>query len=375
VEKILGARHESDRYDQYYREILVPHTALADSTLFAILADSIAALWGEDTAHFVSHGSYILTGDMVELIESRLHHDLDSVLVRTDGAGLTLGEVLEMLRYADFRSKEREGLQFRMNLNGEVRDLVGQAFLTREGRNEGLQYAPSVQKDLEIWSDYWGARDMYYRVRDSVTVSDEEIFRHLVKYKDIFGRYYDVKVREVLCDSLGLVGVVLDEIGRGAAFSAVASKYSRRAEWASNGGASGWFRVDSHPAIGFEAMNADTGKIIGPVRVEQGWSVFQVLGKRHTNESKVDFTVLKQNVRVRLLNEKRKLAVDRCIANLVRSRQVVIDARQLGKITVTHVPMFTRRLIGFGGRMAASPMLMKAWDWVKQTAPPETVVP
>jgi hypothetical protein len=280
-----------------------------------------------------------------------------------------------MMRYADFRSKERDGLQFRKNLNGELRDLVGQALLSREGRKESLQYASSVQKDLEIWSDYWGARQMYYLVRDSVTVSDGEILRHLEKYKDIFGRYYEVNLREVLCDSLSQMGMVLDDIDRGKTFSEVASKYSRRSEWARSGGASGWFRVDLHPAIGFEAMNADTGIIVGPLKLEEGWSLFQVVGKRRTNEGKVDFAVLKRNIRARLLFENRKLAVDRYIANLVRSWQVVIDDGKLKKITLTEIPMFTRRLIGFGGRMAAFPMLMKAWDWVSQPAPPGAVVP
>jgi parvulin-like peptidyl-prolyl isomerase len=375
VEKIIRARHESDRYERYYKQVLAPHTAQADSALFSVLADSIESLWAEDTAHFLSHGSYMLTGDLVELIASRLHRRLDSVLVRLDSGNLTLGETLEMFRYADFRSKEREGLQFRKNLSAEVRDLAAQALLTREGRNEGLQYSPSVRKSLEVWTDFWAAREMYYRVRDSVTVSDGEILRHLVKYKAVFGRYYEVSLREVLCDSLSQVDAALDEIGRGEQFSAVAARRSRRAEWGASGGASGWFRVDRYPDIGFEAMNADTGKITGPVKLPEGWSIFQVIGKRRTEEGKAGFDLLKQNVRARLLGEKRKLALDRYIANLVRSRRVAIDAANLKKINVTHVPMFTRRLIGFGGRMAAYPMLIKAWDWVSQPVPPETVVP
>lgn len=372
VEKILAARRESVRYEQYYRQVLGSRSALADSVIFNLLADSIAALWSEDTAHFIDRGSYILTGDLVELIASRLGTRLDSVFVKIDTGDLTLGEVLEMMRYADFRSKEREGLQFRKNLNGEVRDIVGQALLSREGRNQALQYAPSVRKDLALWSDYWGARAMYYRIRDSVRVSDAEILAHLAEHGDIFGRYYEVSLREVLCDSLPRMGAVIDEIGRGGSIQGAASKYTQRPEWARSGGASGWFRVDAHPELGFDAMDADTGKIVGPLKLREGWSLFQVLGKRLA-ERGVPFDVLKTNVRQRLLQERRKQAVDRCVAELVRSRHVVIDAAKLRKLTVTNVPMFTRRLIGFGGRMAAFPMLMKAWDWANRS--PETIVP
>jgi parvulin-like peptidyl-prolyl isomerase len=375
VEKILRARHESERYEEYYREVLAPHNALADSSIFNLLADSIAALWGEDTSHFLSHGSYLLTGDLVDLIGSRLRGHLDSVFVNLDEGSLTLGEILEVMRYADFRSKEREGVQFRKNLNGQVRDLVAQELLSREGRKESLQYAPSVRKDLDLWSGYWAAREMYYRIRDSVTVTDDDILRHLRKYKVIFGPAYEVNVREVLCDSLSGVEAVLNELGRGVPFSSVASARSRRTEWASGGGVSGWFRVDLHPALGFEAMNTDTGKTTGPLRLDEGWSVFQVIGKRRTGESKVDFDVLKRNVRGRLLLERRKQATDRAIADLARREHVVIDAAKLRKVTLTQIPMFTRRLIGFGGRMAAFPQLMKAWDWVNLPVPAETVVP
>jgi len=375
VEKILRARHEGHRYEEYYREVLAPHNALADSAVFSLLSDAIEALWAEDTVHFADHGSYLLTGDLVELIASRLRTKLDSVFVKLDGGDLTLGEILEMMRYADFRSKEREGLQFRKNLNGEVRDLVGQEILSREGRKKSLQYAPAVKKGLGEWTAYWAARDMYYSVRDSVSVTERDVLGYLVKNSATLGRWYEVNLREILSDSLSGVEASLDELGRGVPFPAVAEKRSRRAEWGARGGASGWFRVDAHPVIGFEALDADTGKIVGPLRLDEGWSLFQLTGRRKTAEARADFAVLKRNVYARLIAERRKQAVDRAIADLVRRYHVAIDGAKLRNITITHVPMFTRRLIGFGGRMAAFPQLMKAWDWVNQQAPVETVVP
>jgi parvulin-like peptidyl-prolyl isomerase len=367
VEKILQARHEGERYEQYYRETLFSRNALADSMLFTLLADSIVALWKEDTSHFQSHGAYILTGDMVDLLITRLRSSLDSVFVRIDDGNLTLGQVLEMFRYLDFRSKALEGLPFKLELNEAVKGVVARELLVREGRKQGLQYLAPVQEDLRLWDDFWAARQLYYAVRDSVTVTDDDVVRHLLKNKEFFGGWYEVNVREVLTDSLREMSSILDQLEGGRSLADLAREFSRRAEWAPNGGESKYFRVIRHPELGFEALMADRGELTGPVKLPEGYSLFIVLGKRRTKEATVGFDTLRQNIRVRLLGEKRKQTVDRFIANLVREQKVSIDEEKLRNVRIDQVPMFTRRFIGFGGRMAAAPLLMKQWDWVKET--------
>jgi parvulin-like peptidyl-prolyl isomerase len=208
-----------------------------------------------------------------------------------------------------------------------------------------------------------------------VTVTDEDILQHLLKNKEIFGRYYEVNVREVLTDSLQDVGVLLENLQRGQSLAELASQFSRRPEWAKNGGESGYFQVLQHPEIGFQAMNVDTGRLVGPLRLPEGYSLFKMLGKRLTDEALVSFDALKQNIRTRLLTEKRKQAVDRFIANLAREQNVNVDYDKVKSIKITQIPMFTRRLIGFGGRMAAVPLLMQRWDWIKEYLQPSTVLP
>jgi parvulin-like peptidyl-prolyl isomerase len=375
VERILQERTEAERGEQYYYEILKSRQAKADERIFNLLADSIVGLWKEDTAHFYWHGAYILTSDMVDLILDRLQPYLDSILVRIDDGDLTLGEVLEMFRYKDFRSRALEGEKFKLELNEAVKNVVAQELLTREGRRQGLQYSSAVQNDVQLWTDYWAAGALYYRVRDSVTVTDEDIVQFLLKHKETFGRYYEVNVREVLTDSLQGVEMILEELQRGRALAALASQHSRRGEWAKNGGESGYFKVLQHPEIGFQAMNVDTGRLVGPLRLPEGYSIFKVLGKRRTQESVVSFDTLKQNVLTRLLTEKRKRTVHQYMATLAREQNVSVDYDRLKRVRITQIPMFTRRLIGFGGRMAAFPLLMQRWDWIKEYLQPSGVLP
>lgn len=375
VEQVLQARHENERGEQYLRETLKSKHAKADGHFFNLLADSIVGIWKEDTARYYTKGAYTLTSDMVDLILDRLQPFLDSTLIAIDNGDLTLGEVLEMFRYKDFRSKALQGKEFRLEFNEALKSVAAQEILMRKGRNQGLQYSPAVQNDVQVWADYWAAGALYYRVRDSVAVSEEEILQHLVKHKEIFGRYYEVDVREVLSDSLQGVGIILEKLQSGQGLAELASRYSRRAEWAKSGGRSGYFQVLRHPEIGFEAMNADTGRLIGPVRIPEGYSLFEVLGKRRTRQAVVGFDTLKQNVYMHLLAEKRKQSVDRYIANLAREQHVTVDFDKLKRVQVSRVPMFTRRFLGFGGSMTAVPMLMQRWNWIGEYEQPPAIVP
>ncbi len=375
VERILKARHEGERAEEYYYQTLQSKRALADSNVFNLLADSIEALWKEDSLHFRSHGAYILTSDMVDLLIGRLQPSLDTILVKIDDGDLTLGDVLEMFRYEDFRSQALEGEQFRLTLNETMKNLVARELLEREGRRQGLEQSPAVKNDLRLWTDYWAARSLFYRVRDSVAVNDEDVLRFLVRNKELFGRMYEVNVREVLCPTIQDADRTLDRLQRGESLAELARRYSTRTGWAEHGGESGFFVLIEHPELGFEAMNADTGTLVGPLRIPEGYSIFQVLGKKQTKDAVVGFDRLKNNVSSRLLAEKRKQTIDQYIARLAREQHVAVDYQALRRITISTVPMFTRRLVGFGGRMTAVPLLMKQWDWINDYLKPETVLP
>lgn len=375
VEQILQGRHEQELVSSYSFEILKSRRANANSLVFHALADSISSLWKEDTSHFKSHGRFLLGSDLIDLMMVRMRPLLGSKLISIEDGDLSLEQVLEMFRYVDFTSAACEGDPFELDLNDAIRDLVAKELLVREGRRQGLQKTRAVRNDLQVWSDYWAARSLYYRVRDSISVSEEDIIHHLVKNKEVFGRSYQVNVREVLVASLSDVAGVFDEMNHGRSLESLAKQKSLRSEWKSNGGESGFFDVAEHPEIGFRALMADASMLVGPVTIPEGVSMFKVLGARSTKSARTSFDTLKMNVHRRLLTEKRKEVMNRFVAEQAGQQHVVIDQDKLKRIPYTQIPMFSRRLIGFGGRMAASPLLMQMWDWIKQFQQPPSILP
>jgi parvulin-like peptidyl-prolyl isomerase len=280
-----------------------------------------------------------------------------------------------MFRYEYFVSSDLEGVRFKSQLNEEIKRLVSCEILAREGRKQYLQNSEAVQRDLRPWTDFWAARALFYQMRDSVSVSDDDVLQHLIQYKKIFGPKYEVNVREILCPSPENMSQAMDELQRGSPFSDVAQQFSIRSDWAKNGGESGYFLVSQHPDIGFHALYADTGKLIGPLHLTDGYSIFKIIGKRRTKGASTDFDTLRQNIKTKLLIEKRKQTIDRFIANLARRQQVTINYSALKNVKITAIPMFTRRRIGFGGTMSAEPMLLQQWDWIKEFQKPINILP
>lgn len=365
VTKILQDRNESRTVEEYWYKILREKNAVADPGTFSILADSLSGLWKANPARYRQKEFYLLTSDLVDILLDRLQARLGDVLVRVSDGDLTLGEVLEMFRYEDYGSRAMEGDSFRIDLNEEIKSLVARELLAREGRRLGLQNAPNVREDLRMWEEYWAAGRVVSSIKDSIALEDDDVLRHLIKNREALGNY-EVNLRELLLDGIGDAAAAMQELSGGESLASLAARKTKRAEWKARGGESGYFRVADRPELGFRALAADSGKLIGPEKLPEGYSIFTCLGKRRLPAATVGFDTLQAYVRARLLAEKRSAALRKTIASLARGEKVVINSERLQRVTVTTIPMFTRRNIGFGGRMNPVPLLMRQWDWIQE---------
>lgn len=371
VTRIIRERKEEVLASQFYYDMLKLKRAYADQRMFMIFADSLSAFLKQDTARFRRRDAFILTSDMTEVLMHRLAPFVDSVLVHFDSGGLTLGQALEMLRYEDYLSREYEGQTFLLDLNEEIKSLAARELLAQEGRRRGLAGKPAVREDLAQWTTYLHAGALYRRVRDSVQVTDDEIVDHLIKNKEFFGEHYEVNVREILSLTESDMKRVLQLLKEGRPIQELAPGNSVRPVWAARGGESGFFPVIDHPEIGFRALLEDSGKLVGPLHLREGFSVFIVLAKRATEKAIAPLDSLRHNMQERLLAEKRKAALDKTIASLARDKQVAVNYERLKNVKVTLIQTFTRRHLGFGGRMTAVPLFMQQWDWIKEYEPAE----
>jgi parvulin-like peptidyl-prolyl isomerase len=376
VRSTLQQQKERERTILYQASILSHRKAEANPDLFERLASSALRILRGDSTGYRMQGGYTIVL-IIDSLESILQPLLDKPFISMEDGSMTVWEVLEEYRFFRFYFPSLQDEDFRMRLNGSIRQTVAMEYLAREGYRQNLQNSEEVRHDVATWVDYWRAKEHERQLRGTLSqVTDDDVMNYLIQNGGILGSPYEVNVREVLTDSLQTAVRLFEQIVNGADMAEIARKYSKRKAWADRGGESLWFRVSGFPDIGFRALAADSGQLIGPVQLKNGYSLFRVLGKRQAHaDSMITFDSLAALVHERVKSEKMHKLIDTQIASYARSYGVKMHYDRLHKIEITKQNMFTSRLIGFGGVMVAVPTLVPRWDWIKQVGDLKDLLP
>ena len=364
VKKIIRRRKEVQEGDRYSADLLAPQRAQANPEMFELFARTIFDLFKSDSLTYRNNTGYRLDF-VVDAAEDRLKPYLRRTLVEMDGGGMAIEDVLEAYRTFDFLLPGLDKDDVWKRLNASIREVVAREYIAREGYRQKLNRDPEVERDVGTWANFWLSGLLKDRILKDVSVSDSEIVEYLVGRADVLGHAYEVNVREILVDSLSGAISVLEKISAGENMSTLARRISKRKAWAERGGESGFFPVSEHPVIGFRALEADTGGIIGPLRTPEGYSLFTVLGRRKIPGGNVPaFDSLKAQIGQGLLTGKEQEQLNQYVASSARRYRVKLFYNHLKNIDIAPTNMVTKRFLGFGGTMIAVPALPPLWDWV-----------
>jgi hypothetical protein len=291
---------------------------------------------------------------------------LETVLVRFDNGGLTIGEAIETLRYQSFLFRSLRRNDFLVEVSEMLKKIVEGELLAREAMKKHLQNTAEVRHDLGIWSDYWSAIALAKMISDTIKVTDDEIAASMVKKNPALGNSNYVDIREIFSDSLRKLLQLAIRIRHGESLAELAGTLTERKEWRVRQGQSGFFPIVEHPTIGVAAVKADTGILVGPLRTEHGYSLFKVLGKRLRRGLDQTLDSLAIVSRDELIAQKQDEAIERYVATLADRFPVMIKHENLSKLQIQPFPMVTKRLIGFGGAIPAAPPLAPLTEWAKK---------
>jgi hypothetical protein len=367
VVNLLKARKEKERLNAFSGSVLAQKHAEARGEIFDMFADSARSLILQDSVRYQHKGGYFLSGVLLDSLRRRLAAHLDDVFVEIAEGNITLDQILASLGNDELAFSSLDEADFRSRLNGAVRRLVEEEFMTREGLRRNLGQAPNVRRDMGVWDRYWLARVLEKELRDSMRVSEDEVMDYLVRHAGQTSGTWEVNIREVLSDSLVTALRTLERILHGEPMQDVAMQFSRRLPWAERGGESDYFRIRDHPTLGFAALSAQPGSLVGPLRVPEGYSVFTLLGIRRDPRDSLTLSIdsLRTVVKQVLTSEKSQAEFNRVIVRLARNLPITIRYGRLSNVKIIPSNMVTRRYLGFGGVMNATPILMPQWEWVK----------
>ncbi len=367
VEEMIRHKKEAPIGRRYIASVLVSQKATVDSVLFESVAGALHAIIARDSIQHKKNGVYVTSMADIDELLTVLKDDLHKPFVAMKDKPLALGEGIEGLRNLRLGFLSLAVQKFKGTFNGHVRFLVETELLAREGYRQNLQYSESVKHDVDTWANYWAARYLMWDVDDTVNVSDAEMLSALDGAAVEMGRGYEVNIQEVLCDNLATASRVLTEYSHGTPLGQLARTYSQRSEWKGRGGVSEYMTLRVHPELTHRTFLADTGAIVGPVQVANGYSLFKVLEKRTTNVKEypaVDSVIAA--IKSNLTALKRRRAMNGYVAGLAKHYTIDINYDKLSAIKIQPANMFTRRNIGFGGVVTATPILYPNWEWVKE---------
>jgi hypothetical protein len=364
VEKVVRRRKEVIRAQEFYYGILAEKRAQADSAGFEMFAAAAEDVWKSDTTAFRKEGLFMVSSGFVNVLLRKLDGTLDRPFIAFEDRTISLGDIIELLRYEEFGIPSLDPGPLRIQLNERIKAMVANDVLALEARKRGLDQTDAFIRERRVWNDYWKSRRLYDVILDSIEISEDELVSYLMDNDEVFGTRFEVNVREVLTRKDGDMKQVLQELAAGRSLESVARERSEREEWKERGGESGFFVLRDHREIGYRALLADSAQLVGPIDLPEGRSLFTPIAKRGTDGRMFDARTFKDGLQKRLLGEKQRKTMSAFVQDLARQEEVAINAEALSRVRMTSVNMFTRRYIGFGGIMTAVPMLSSQWDWL-----------
>jgi hypothetical protein len=350
-------------------QFLVTHLAGkradVDSTAFMMLADTLRAYMVAVHDAPAAGGGIVVPSEAPELLLAALAPALDRPLAQLPDGPLTLGDALEDMRFYLFVVHSLRPGRFAAELSGQLKLLVEGEIMGREALRRHMDARPDVQHDLQKWSDAWRSYALLATVAASGPASDDEAFRVFARNDPPRARgACEVDVEEILCATAAEAGDVRTALLAGAPFDSLARRHSRRAEWAGNGGRSGFFPVSLHPELGYAALLSPADTLYGPGRLPEGFSIYRVRGKRLVADS-VQVREVFENARAVATGEHRIDTAARYVAALARQARIRFSTASLARVDILPANMVVRRTLGFGGGMTAAPSLPPMWQWAK----------
>ncbi|MHB9012845.1 MAG: peptidylprolyl isomerase [Ignavibacteriaceae bacterium] len=368
VKKTVEAIKERKLYQEYFYNFFKDKKVEANAILLRSLAEKLSAIFSKRKFELrISHKDPVFM-DVTDVQKLEQEFGPDSLAmpcIEFKTNPMTLDTFIRKLIFQGFSSYKTDYRSIGELINTVTRSMIEHALFAREGFKEKLNLLPSVQRDLKMWRENYLTQLLQNKFIDSSKISDSTVYDYYKKFNK--NEYYpeEVNIVEVFNKDPDIIDEVLKEARDGVNMHNLAMKYTQR-EWTKKqNGEFGFFPITKFGKIGEIASTMKVGDIYGPLKLNDGYSVFELIGKR---PSKVDtalpFEKSKEELSHYLAMKKEHKAITDYTVYLAKKFGVSIDMPLLESIKVTEVNAFGYRLLGFGGRIPAVPLMAPNVDWV-----------
>ncbi len=313
--------------------------------------------------------------DFDEMIAA-LRDDLDTPLISYGKHRWTVGEMLRQLRLFGVWFQDTPDIPVLTQLRNIIEDVVVDEVLSTKGLERKYQELPEIRREIEIWRRHFAAELLKRDVIGEIDIDEDELYEYYEENRDRYVRPLEVNIREILVDTRAEANNLLVQLDAGREFEELARLHSRRRWAAEQGGEFGYFPSTLYGEIGKTAARLEPGERFGPLRVPEGYSIFELIDKREPEEDlKQSFEEVKESIASIMMRDKSDRIISQIIAGLADEYPVRIDYEALDATGVTQIQMFAFRYFGFGGRYPAVPMLDRQTGWIFEGIKDQLIIP
>ena len=309
---------------------------------------------------------YLSSDDLYDIEADLGSEKLNAVFIKLDGEPETIDDFLQELAIEKFYADSLDIDHIRGRLNYYVRKFIEHELFAREGYKRGLQNSSEVKRDTDMWKSYYLSEALRKVMIDSIEVTEGELKDYTTSANLDSELNVEVKIIELLTDDLDIVKLILDKLENGAEFQELAVKYTIREEAKNNNGELGYFNINEFGEIGVKAAQMQIGEMYGPIKVSEGYSLFELVDRKEIMKLPADnYEIEQEQIKIELKNKKYYDMMINKTVELANKYNIKIDEQVLSSTEVLNTTTVIYRIFGFGGKLLAVPMTFPNYNWFK----------
>jgi parvulin-like peptidyl-prolyl isomerase len=371
VTRTVEARAEYKRFNDFFYNFFKEYKITTDGEVIEGLVKSFVLKFKTKYTYEESEfqkpetNKYYLIGFEIISVLNFLKSDLkEKEFIKLPHKEIKLKYFLNQLSQEGLVVKDTSEQSIRATLSSYVRKFIEDELLAIEGKRKGLNKSYEVEKYVNMWRDAYLSKMLMAGMFDSIKVSEEEAYS-IYQQNDWKNEPPElVNIAEILTDSLEVVEFVLNELSHGKDIKDLAVKYTKRDSLKNRKGEFGFFPVTSHGEIGKAASRMKIGEIYGPVKLDEGYSVFQLLDRKaDTTIFSKSYNEVKDQIITHITLKKFEKYVNEYNASLAQKYGLKVYEEVLNEIENLNMNLVVVRYMGFGGEIFAVPYTEQFSGW------------
>ena len=235
-------------------------------------------------------------------------------------------------KISEIPSYHKNKITSREALKAVIEGLIIQERLYDEAIKKGYDTVSVVKKTVHKLQDNTFLKFKLLNILEAAIVSDSELIEYYKNNIHYFTLPEEINLQEIIVDRKDLSDSLLELIKSGKDFGELARNFSLRDWSAKNNGEIGFSPIDKFGNLKETFSNSNVGELIGPVRIENYYGLFKILGKKDPRP--IEFSIIKKSVRDAFIFEQRTKLRDEYINKIRNGLEIKIDYKLLASFNI-----------------------------------------